>query len=128
MERCLGRIAIGCFLATCGCGESGPVTVEVTGTVTYQGEPLPTGRVTFVSVTYRPTSSVIDKNGQYRMDSVLGTHAVEVVANRTIKEEGFEGLPEYEPIIPSRFNRAKTSGVQVTVEDKQPNVIDIKLE
>ena len=39
-------IAIACFLNS-GCGADGPKTFEVSGTVTFDGKPVPAGRVDF---------------------------------------------------------------------------------
>ena len=126
---CLGSMGcLGSLVLTSGCQDSGPTTYAVTGTITYQGKPLETGLVTFESPSYRPAASPIDSEGRYRLRTIEGQHAVGVVANRRVKEKGFEGLPEYEPIIPDRFNYPASSGIKVTVEKLSENKIDIKLE
>ena len=60
--------------------------------------------------------------------SIEGKHAVSVVANRPVKKSGFEGLPEYERIVPVKYNYSRTSGIEVTVEKKKLNVIEIPLD
>jgi hypothetical protein len=54
-------------LAT-GCG--GQAKGTVSGTVTYQGKPLPSGFVTFVVENGSPLHSDIHSDGSYRMDDV----------------------------------------------------------
>ena len=51
-----------------GCGSQSKGTVS--GTVTYQGNPLPSGFVTFVGEKGAPLHTEIQSNGSYRMDNV----------------------------------------------------------
>ena len=111
-----------------GCKESEPTMYQVTGTVTFQGQPLSTGRVMFESISHRAVASPIDESGTYQLRSIEGKHAVSVVANRPVKKSGFEGLPEYERIVPVKYNYSRTSGIEVTVEKKKLNVIEIPLD
>ena len=114
-DHCLTLVAhlvlccLGPLVLISGCKDPGPATYVVTGTVTYKGKPLPTGLVTFESVSYRSVASPIDSEGRYRLETIEGEH-------------------EYEPISPGRFNYPGSSDIKVTVEQTSENKIDIKLE
>ena len=61
----IGLIALMLISTAVGCNGSGPV--EISGTVTFQGEPIEVGRIVFVSIDAEkaPTSSGTIKNGAY---------------------------------------------------------------
>lgn len=76
-------------LAVCGgCGKDGPEKASVSGTVTYNGEPIPRGVVAFIPAegTSGPTAggSVVD--GEFDIDDekgpVLGKHLVSISGTR----------------------------------------------
>ena len=123
----------------CGCGPSGPATYPVSGTVTYQGEPLPLGIVMFMPE-QGPSSqpAAIDQQGRYQLEATAGEHRVAVIAvppreggrpDPTL-EGGFDytGVPPAKSLIPPKYNRAHTSGITVAVEPGRRNEIDILLE
>ncbi len=126
-------------LLVSGCGQSGPEMYPVTGTVTYQGKPLPLGMVMFVSKD-GPSSqpAPISENGRYRLEAVSGEHLVQVVAMPPSQggrpdpnvEGGvdYTGAPEVESLIPRKYSRYDTSTVTVVVRPTQRNEIDIRLE
>lgn len=122
-----------------GCGPSGPATYPVSGTVTYQNEPLPLGIVMFVAK-QGPSGQpgAIDGQGRYQLEAIAGEHRVAVMAmppreggrpDPTL-EGGFDytGVPEAKSLIPAKYNRHSTSGITVVVEPKRRNQIDIVLE
>jgi hypothetical protein len=53
------------FLLSAGCGSKGTIT----GTVSYQGKPLPSGSVMFVPQTGTPVTATID-DGKYTVEKV----------------------------------------------------------
>lgn len=127
------------FLVVLGCGRSGPETYPVTGTVSYQGKPLPLGIVMFVPK-QGPSSkpAAIDEQGHYRLDATAGEHRVAVVAmpprtggrpDPTI-EGGYDytGVPEAKSLIPKKYNHPGTSEIQVVVKAQAMNTIDIVLK
>ncbi|MDY0167696.1 MAG: hypothetical protein RBS80_14205 [Thermoguttaceae bacterium] len=136
---CLLRILPVLLCFAYGCGPSGPATYRVSGTVTYQGEPLPLGIVMFVPEQGpSSTPAAIDQQGRYQHEAVAGEHRVAVVAmppreggrpDPTI-EDGFDytGVPEVKSLIPAKYNRHDTSNISVSVEAKQQNQIDIVLQ
>ena len=126
-------------LLMCGCGQSGPETYPVTGTVSYRGSPLPLGTVMFVPKEGPPSKpAAIDEHGRYRLDAVAGEHAVAVTAmpprpggrpDPTV-EGGvdYTGVPAVKSLIPMKYYRYHTSGIAVKVEAKTPNTIDIDIQ
>ncbi len=126
-------------LLAVGCGPSGPKKYVVEGTVTYQGDPLPFGTVMFVPEDGPPSKpTLIDKDGHYRLEAVVGQHRVQVVAMPERKggrpdpsiEGGFDytGVPEVQSLVPTKYTRFHTSGITVTVEAVEPNKIPIELQ
>jgi len=122
-----------------GCGPSGPKMYPVSGTVNYQGKPLPLGTLMFVPKQGTPSKpSLIDGSGHYSLQAVAGEHRIQVVA--VPEREGgrpdptveggidYTGVPEVESLIPEKYNRFDTSGITVTVKPDGPNTIDINLD
>lgn len=133
VERNLFVAMAALSLLLVGCGKPTPDLHEVQGIVTYQGKPLPLGRVSFISDSYRPISSLIDPNGRYALKTVAGQHKIEVVANEYIQSDKTKksmdvNLGETKPLIPGKFNRYQTSGIAVKVDAKPLNEIDIELK
>ncbi len=125
-------------LLVAGCGPSGPEKYAVEGSVTYQGKPLPFGTVMFVPEDGPPSKpALIDSDGHYRLEALVGQHRVQVVAMPERKggrpdpsiEGGFDytGVPETQSLIPTKYTRFHTSGITVTVEAVDPNTIPIAL-
>jgi len=123
------HLAVAVFLLVCaGCG-GGPAEYEVTGTVTYKDNLIPTG-----SVTYAPQGggqlivTAIAEDGTYKLQAPIGTYEVGIAAIGEVAEgrEGFEQRTP-QPLLPGRFSYPSRSGVVVTVEEKDDNLIDLSL-
>ena len=117
----------------CGCGSSGPDMHPVQGVVSYQGKPLPLGRVSFVPNGYRPSSALIDAHGRYKLEAPAGEHRIEVVANAYRSADKSKpsidvNFGETQPLVPAKYNRYQSSGIIVTVEAKPVNQIDLHLK
>lgn len=86
-------IALACA-SLCGCGGSIPI-YEVSGTVTYQGKPLPAGVIYFdPDVTQKndgPQGYAIIRDGQYNTDADGGMGVVG--GAYLVRIEGFDGKP-----------------------------------
>lgn len=87
------------LICSLGCGGSGgPERANVTGQVTFDGQPVEKGVIAFVpdGSTVGPTSGAIIENGRYRTQSgggpVLGSHRVEIVAHRPGKKIEVAGI------------------------------------
>ena len=77
------------FLSS-GCGPSRPETAEVRGRVTFQGKPVPEGRILFWPPNGRPAMAEIQPDGTYELmtfdegdGAVLGEHRVTIKATHT---------------------------------------------
>lgn len=71
------------FTVVLGCGSSGPALYEVTGKVTYQGDPVPGATITFQPERGRTSVGVTDDAGNYflrytkdRNGAIPGKHKV----------------------------------------------------
>lgn len=124
-----------------GCGKSGPQTVSVTGTVTYQGKPVSNGTVSFLPVDPQKGRSAmgkIDPNGRYvAMTSetikglLPGEYIVTVSAFKTpiadlspAKSASADNLA-----VPARYTDPKTSPLKLTVAaGDRSKTFDIPLE
>jgi len=86
----------------------------VTGTVTFQGKPLPAGVVTFVGAENQASVAAIKEDGTYKIDALKpGTYKV------TIDTEGLKGdekLAKFYVAIPKKFSEPDKSGLEVKVE------------
>jgi hypothetical protein len=70
-------------LSLAGCGRGGPEIVEIEGTVTRNGKPVPNVRIYFVPTDGRPSWGVSDEQGRFVLDydldydgAKVGTHTV----------------------------------------------------
>ena len=120
-----------------GCG--GKHGAKVSGTVSLDGEPLPTGCVGTVAFIPTgggpPATGMIDDSSGYRLstgrDKTLppGDYNVTVGANEAPSvASGPNGgpPPPGKPVTPARYRQARTSGLNFTVESGS-NTIDIEL-
>jgi hypothetical protein len=111
-----------------GCGSSGGVT-EVTGTVSFQGQPLKSGEVTFVDSDGTKSFSAISAKGEYRVKGVKrGKARISVVSKARVpaglmKPGPRDPLPsaKEEPpiVIPERYTRPESSGLSVEIDSRK---------
>lgn len=131
MWRNRGRLAFLPLLAALvavGCGETHDPTYPVTGKVTFNGEPLTTGTVTFTPETGPSATGEIRPDGTYslitppeREGALPGSYQVSISA----VEVDAEGLAT--PLIPSKYSTGQTSGLTATVQADQENKADFDL-
>ena len=121
-----------------GCGSSGPEMARVSGKVTYQGQPLETGTVSFISTDpARPNASgTLGPGGLYQLQTrepgdgaELGEY--QVVISDLDPDAMNTALPG-EPIqlsskLPEKYQNPATSGLTRTVE-RGRNSFDFDLE
>jgi hypothetical protein len=122
------------LLATMGCGRPAYQleTAPVRGKVTLDGRPLPSGYVVVPTSRGRMASGKIQPDGTFVLTTYdegdgaqVGSHPV--VVNEVPPDE-FSSVPIEQRIsIPSRYGSAGTSGLQVTVEPGEENVLDLEL-
>ena len=110
--------AVAGLIAGCG-GEAGPEMHRVTGQVTYDGQPVENGRITFRKTGDDGKSFATEiKGGGYELEAEAGAMAVEITASRLIpgKFDNSNGTPEPvgEMYIPKKYNAATTLTAEVT--------------
>ena len=108
-----------------GCDDR-PTRVPVSGIVTIDGQPLDRGNIKFVPQNGRPSAGKIGEDGRFTLtcydgnDGVLlGTHRVQVAANRIISDSKIEWFA------PPKYADFRTS--EISVEVTEP-VDDLKIE
>lgn len=118
-------------LAGCG-GETGPQRYPVKGDVTFEGEPVETGRITFRETEgdKRAFSGEII-NGRYELQAEPGKMTVEIIASRPTgkfdtSNPDDEPQPVGEMYIPEKYNTKTELTAEVT-EDSGGTEIPFKL-
>lgn len=128
------------LVAGAGCGGSStehPETVPVKGTVSYQGKPLTSGTISFVSDTGQTASGSIGSDGSYTLSTfaegdgaVLGHHKVSVVADDQPGDIMPGSSPGYKPtkaVVPKKYNDPGSSTLEATVaKGQEPIAFDLK--
>jgi hypothetical protein len=120
-----------------GCSESGPPRTVVTGQVTYQGKPLPTGSIMFIPTQgkAKPRTSAIDSTGHYQLEAVAGPYVVQIQMIGRLRGDPAptgEGakldIPVVDWLIPDKYSDRQTSGLKATVKDGKEQQIDFPLQ
>ncbi len=135
-----GRAVLLLSLLCVGCSEPGPRIVRVSGTVTRQGSPVDKLVIHFVPEEGRESWGAADEKGHYtlrhdrRPGAVTGKHKVWVeVRPKTPKEEeelaaGTLKLhPQIDQIV-EKYGDRQNPALTVEVKNKDPQVIDLKLD
>lgn len=91
-----------------GCGPSGPKTYPVSGTVTFDGQPLPTGFISFTPVEgdIAPDAGKVT-DGKFEFRAQAGKKRVEINANRQAvgaKIDPAMGAVPSEQYLPAEYN------------------------
>ena len=121
-----------------GCGNSGPATAPVSGTVTYNGKPVPNAHVSFVpsDASRRAAEGLTDTSGRFILGTfsandgaIVGKYKIGVIANgppRPAKPGEGSGMPGEtmpgEPVIPKKYFSPETSGLEHEVKSGRNSV------
>jgi hypothetical protein len=111
-----------------GCGPSGPRYFDVSGTVVFDGQPVPEGDIYFVpeEPEYGTDAGKV-QNGQFQFRAKEGKHRVEIRAARPVPGKlAPDGLPYFEVYIPAKYNDKSVLTAEVT--PRGPNRFEFKLE
>ncbi|EAQ80727.1 hypothetical protein DSM3645_11941 [Blastopirellula marina DSM 3645] len=117
-----------------GCGPRGDKEiVEVEGTITLDGQPLPGATVLFVPGKSRPSGGRTDENGHYELHYTDRQKGARIGLNRVqiTTAQGPSETADGQPIaaiaerIPAQYNAAST--LQFNVSGDQANVADFDL-
>lgn len=142
-------VVLSLLLLSTGCGgggQSGPPMGEVTGTITYQGQPVAQANVVFVSQNTgtAPAAAVTDSAGRYRLSvsgemtgAITGSYQVSIAlrapydgpipAGMSIAyaKENFQN--QGRPLIPEKYFATSTSGLTANVQPGS-NAINFDLQ
>lgn len=134
ITRKLGSLsAMLLLMATVGCG--GPYDASVAGLVTLDGNPIPTGTISFVPASGGPQAyAVVDTSGKYEVFTgreaglPSGDYNVAIVSREPSMtlSEGGGPPPPGKPITPRWYASPTTSGLTLKVEPGS-NEIDLQL-
>jgi len=131
-RRCAALSLLAALIALpAGCGPSGPETYEVSGEVTFDGQPVADGEIVFRAADGSAASWAGKiENGRYSLPATAGKKRVEITAFRQVKidapPESAEGDISGIPYIPPKYNSQSELAVEVTPEG--PNEFDFPLE
>ncbi|QDS90599.1 hypothetical protein EC9_48130 [Rosistilla ulvae] len=111
-------------LASIGCGSSGPAMSQVSGKVSYGGEPVTAGHVVFRAKDGKTVSSagpIVD--GVFEFESLPGEKTVMITATRPVPGKFDESNPGEkvqitEQFIPENYNAKSELSVVVTEADE----------
>ena len=108
-------------LGLSGCSDNG--LIKISGTVTFDGEPIPEGSISFMPVDGKGVTAGGEiKNGKYTAEVSPGEMAVQIYASKEMKKENptqeeIERGITSDPVqyIPEEYNKAST--LRITVAD-----------
>jgi len=120
-----------------GCGASGPQMARVSGTVTYDGKPVPQGTVTFIAkdANGRNATGAIQSDGSYTLQTEqpgdgaqVGQYDVTVAA---IDAPVLDYVPTKpvtpKRLVPEKYEKPQSSGLTATVKSGS-NTIPLELK
>lgn len=111
------------FAAGCGAGDG---KVLVTGTVTFDGSPMPDGYITFTPEGGGAPEAAPIAAGKYQVAVKPGPHRVEVEASRFVGEKNqIMGLQPREQYVPARYNSETTLRSEVTSAGEKVFAFDL---
>ena len=123
-------VIIGIVAVICGCGGDGKYPVS--GTVTFNGKPIPDEHIGYVVLTpvdpaIGPDSGKIEPGGKFSFRAAAGDKRVEIFIDRPKgRTNQVMGAPEREPYIPKRYN--EETELTATVTRGGPNEFKFEME
>lgn len=147
IRRAAGLLCLGLFIALPGCKKGDmPEVARVTGTVTFNGKPVPNMMVNFMPTEGRPSWGQTDAAGKYEMNydadnmgAKMGHHKVyfnpaqvtiDGGASKESREKAAEGsglTPDELKTILEKYGKEDSTQLAVDVTS-DPQVLDLKLE
>ena len=104
-----------------GCGDSLPQKVEFSGTVRFQGKPLPGGAIAFLSERGLQNSAIIDPEGHYRIKMFVGPTKVTVNNLMLRNAQPYKG-PDSKPPDGNAATSSTVKGTYVPLPPKYRSV------
>ena len=116
----------------CGCGDSGPKVVPVSGTLTRNGTPVPFMEVYFIPIQGRNSVGMSDDLGRFKLGytvdtegAQVGSHSVFVTFNPPA-ETGFPPPPELAQIT-AKYGSTEVSPIKIEITEPVDD-LEIKLD
>ena len=134
----LATAGICCALLQLGCQSDEQAVVEVQGRVTYQGQPVSTGTISFspksatgMGSAQRPATAVLDANGAYRLKAFRsrfgmppGEYAVSVLSY----EGSMLDQSSVKYLVPKKFSEGGTSGLLAEVPESHSGPLELNFD
>ena len=112
-----------CFvMVLAGCGATGPDLVEVTGTVTLDGQPVDGAVVGFRPSEGTPAAATTDATGKFTLRVSVGQCAITVIKSETVGGGAVAGADETaqevqtKSLLPIKYSAAQGSGLTADVQ------------
>jgi hypothetical protein len=117
------------FFVGAGCGKSDD-TVAVHGRVSYRGEALNRGSVTFVPAKGRPVNTPLREGGRYEARLAPGDYTVAVSVSEPLPPGYKEGDPIPPPkiVLPAEYTTIAKSKLAASVSQEGSQAIDFELD
>ena len=115
------------LLTLAGCGGGGPAEYAVTGTVTFDGQPVEKGEIRFLPAGTQGTAyagAIV--NGKFECKVTEGQKRVEMSATREAATPAPDGLPDYVSYIPAEYNTQSTLTAEVKPGGGNTFTFDLK--
>ena len=112
-----------------GCGPQAE-GMSVRGKVTYAGEAVTDGTLTFFPTSGRPISVVISGDGEYSVDLPRDSYRVTVAVGGKLPSGWQEGQPVPKPaiVLPKQYSSRKNTPLKLAVSDELNEPVDFSLE
>jgi hypothetical protein len=127
-ETCVAAIMCLLLATEAGCRRSGAVTFPISGTVTYNGKPLPNGSIVLLPVSGPSAAdpgTILD--GRFAFAARAGKKKVEIRATREvgpiIRSMGARDKQSY---IPAQYNSQTTLSAEVVPDGANQFTFDLK--
>jgi hypothetical protein len=122
-------LSIVVIAAVAGCGESSN-EVSVEGRVTYRGEPLSKGSVTFFPSSGRPAAAALSEGGEYSLELLPGQYTVTVNVGTDLPPGFKEGdpIPPPKVVLPPEYTTRAKSSLTATVRQGDEQAINFELK
>jgi hypothetical protein len=116
----------------CGSGSEFPETTPVSGKISFKGEPVTKGTITFQPDQGQAATGMIQPDGTYTLSTfaekdgaIPGHHKVMIIANdgdSTMIPGSSPGYKKPKDLIPKKFAALNTSGLEAQVSKDKPTV------
>ncbi len=116
-------------LALAGCSQTGLITYQVSGTVTWKEDPLPDGYIVFEAKDGKAHAAAGKiTNGEFSFRSTAGPKIVRIMANREKPGQTNKvmGLREKEQYLPEKYNVNTELQIKVTADGDNRFTFDLK--